>query len=601
MRALQRFRADFVPALATLLVGGLLVAVTRSAWPAEPCGPVQVAAQTSPETGSAAVHVVVLSSSNKSAVLEEMACRFELAAPTLEGRPLDVVIDSEASGAAYQMLGDAPGQIPATAWAPAASSWVSMLSQTHPGWVPPETPPSIAQSPQVIAMPRPIAEALGWPDAPLGWSDIVRFATHPEEWDAVAQPGWGAFKLGKTNPLLSTSGLNATVSTFQVVTGTSNDLTIPQLSDPSVLAFVHAVESSAVHYAPTSVDFLRNLRIQDEQGNGEGYVSAILLEEKSVWDYNHGNPSGDPATLGQEAPPDTPLVAFYPSDGALVADHPYVVLGADWVTMQQRAGAGEFLNFLLAPEQQDRFQALGFRDARGTPGPEISRANGLLPEQPDLTLQPPGGDVLQAIRAAWPRYRKGARLLILMDVSGSMDSLVPGTAHTKLELARTAALAAVRQLGPHDEVGLWVFSPASADGPYVREVPMGSVSTNGPALRQAIQDLSVDPGNRTELYATVEAAVSELRADFDPTKINGIVLLSDGANESSTNNDRSAAIRAVVPPRDDEEVRIFTIAYGNQADTSTLTALATSSLGTAYDAEDPTLIGKVFYQVVANF
>jgi Ca-activated chloride channel family protein len=188
-----------------------------------------------------------------------------------------------------------------------------------------------------------------------------------------------------------------------------------------------------------------------------------------------------------------------------------------------------------------------------------------------------------------------------MDVSGSMDSLVPGTGRTKLELARAAALAAIRQLGPHDDVGLWVFSPASADAPYVEEVPMGPVSTNGPALREAITNLSVETGNRTELYSTVEAAVSELRADFDPTKINGIVLLSDGANESSTNNDRSAAIRAVVPPRDDEEVRIFTIAYGSLADTGTLDALATSSLGTAYDAEDPTLIGKVFYQVVANF
>ena len=93
------------------------------------------------------------------------------------------------------------------------------------------------------------------------------------------------------------------MATFQVATGDSADLTTAQIEDPSVRSFVHDVESAAVHYAPTSVDFLRNLRTQDEQGNGEGYVSAILLEEKSVWDYNHGNPSGDPTTLGEALRP----------------------------------------------------------------------------------------------------------------------------------------------------------------------------------------------------------------------------------------------------------------------------------------------------------
>ena len=596
--AFVRNRSDLVPVLTTLLVGSLLVVAARAAWPADACGPDEVKAQMTPQQGSAAIQLVVLSSSNKSGVMAEMACRFEhSSSATIDGRPIDVVITSEASGSAYQTIGE--NQFP-TVWSPASTSWVSMLRHDHEKWVPGETP-SIAQSPQVIAMPSPIAQALGWPDSPLGWSDIARFATDRGAWDAVSDPSWGAFKLGRTNPRLSTSGLNSTVANFMLATDFTSDLTTQEVEDPAVQARVHGVESATVHYAPTSVDFLRNLRTQDEQGNGEGYVSAIVLEEKSVWDYNHGNPSGDPTTLGDNPAPATPLRAFYPEEGALVADHPYVVLDAPWVDADERVAAGRFKDFLLAPAQQERFQSLGFRDHAGVAGSQISKDNGLLPLQPTSTLPAPDGVVLQAIREAWPSYRKQARMLIVIDVSASMgNAAATGSDVTKLQLAEAAARNAITQLGPHDEVGLWTFSPASGE-PYVENVPIDTVSANRAKMQRAIRGLTADGDNRGELYDTVDAAVASLRAGFDGKKINGMVLLSDGPDEGST-IDRTHILTAVQPPPGtDREVRIFTIAYGDGADTETLAGLANASRGTAYDATNPADVGKVFYEVVANF
>ena len=49
-----------------------------------------------------------------------------------------------------------------------------------------------------------------------------------------------------------------------------------------------------------------DLRRADDAGHGLTYVSAVAIEEKSVWDYNQGNPSGDIDTLGQLPPPSTP-------------------------------------------------------------------------------------------------------------------------------------------------------------------------------------------------------------------------------------------------------------------------------------------------------
>ena len=127
-----------------------------------------------------------------------MACRFEQAGHSLDGKPIDIVITSEASGAAFQNIGD-PDLQP-TVWSPAATSWVNMLRQVHEDWVPlPADISSIAKSPQVIAMPRTIGVNLNWPVGSLGWSDVVNYATVPGAWDAISEPGWGSFNTFRTS------------------------------------------------------------------------------------------------------------------------------------------------------------------------------------------------------------------------------------------------------------------------------------------------------------------------------------------------------------------------------------------------------------------
>src|SRR5205807_911449 len=82
----------------------------------------------------------------------------------------------------------------------------------------------------------------------------------------LGHPEWGAFRLGKTNPNLSTSGLNALVGTYFAATGVTGDLTIARLSDPVVLDFVRGVETSVVHYGDISLTFLQNLQKADDRG-----------------------------------------------------------------------------------------------------------------------------------------------------------------------------------------------------------------------------------------------------------------------------------------------------------------------------------------------
>ena len=170
----------------------------------------------------------------------------------------------------------------------------------HPGG---GTTHSVVSTPIVLAMPEPKARALGWPDTPIGWTYLMALANDPGGWTAKGHPEWGAFKLGKTNPNVSTTGLSATVGEFVAAAGTSSDLTLATLKEPHVRDFVAGVEKLGAHYGDTALTFLANLQRADDAGVALVYVSAVAVEEKSVVDYNNGNPTGELATVGQHAKP----------------------------------------------------------------------------------------------------------------------------------------------------------------------------------------------------------------------------------------------------------------------------------------------------------
>src|SRR5213076_3387608 len=76
---------------------------------------------------------------------------------------------------------------------------------------------------------------------------------------------------------------------------------------------------------------------------------------------------------------------------------------------------------------------------------------GLLPEGPRLVIRPPSPAVLELIQRSWNDVRKRARVLLVLDTSGSMSG-------TKLDLMKRASIDALDQFADDDEVGLWSFS-----------------------------------------------------------------------------------------------------------------------------------------------
>src|SRR3546814_8750519 len=74
-------------------------------------------------------------------------------------------------------------------------------------------------------------------------------------------------------------------------------------------------------------------------------------------------------------------------------------------------------------------------------------------------LDVPAPPVLAQLLDDWEDQRKPARVLLVMDVSGSMGDVAdPATGATKLDLAKSATITALGDFNDDDEVGLWIRS-----------------------------------------------------------------------------------------------------------------------------------------------
>jgi len=64
----------------------------------------------------------------------------------------------------------------------------------------PKQPPSIASSPTVLALRRPLAQALGWPQRTLGWRDLIGAFSDPRVWAKAGHTEWASRRVVITDP-----------------------------------------------------------------------------------------------------------------------------------------------------------------------------------------------------------------------------------------------------------------------------------------------------------------------------------------------------------------------------------------------------------------
>ncbi len=546
--------------------------------------------------GPGCVHVAVAASFEKSDLLGRIATDYNATRPSVDARCVRIDVFRKASGETERALAlgwhESDGPYP-HAWSPAATTWVTLLARQRdeaglPNIVP-AAAPSIALSPLVIAMPEPMAKALGWPAQDVTWAEIFSLAQDPRGWGRYGHSEWGPFRLAKTSPIVSTSGLHALLATYEAAFQASGTR---DLTNERVRASVRGVESSVVHYGDTVSTFLKNLADADDRGDVYSYVSAIAMEEKQIWDYNNGNPEFRLTRTRQL--PIIRLVALYPVEGTYLADHPFVVLNETWVDDRERRAAASFLDHLRSSPVQLRFQQEAFRCYAGEPGPVITGNSEFNANVSTRALSSAVPSALQQIQSSWTDLRKRAQVVMIIDSSSSMGARADGSA-SKLQLAKQAALGALPSFADDDEVALWSFAAAPRE-----LVPLGPFREQQSTIRREIEQLEAQ-GSRKALYTTITKAVERLSKGFDPVRINAVLVLTDGRNDDPENSDLRALLRLLRAQPKSEVVRVFTLGYGSGADLTTLEEIAVASHGGAYEATDPRVIDRVFQLIVSNF
>ena len=464
-------------------------------------------------------------------------------------------------------------------------------------------------TPLVIAMPEKMATALGWPDEALGFADIVDLANDPEGWASMGHPEWGPFRLGKTNPNYSTSGLNFTVAEYYAAVGKSTGLSVEDLERPEAVEFATNVESSVVHYGDITMTFLNNWFATDARGTSLTYASAVAVEEKSVIDYNRGNPDGvlSPARrLGFRARSSSPI---YPEEGTLFSDNPFIILDTEWVDDDEKAAAALFEEYVQTPENQAKVLEFGFR-----------------PNNPDVTLTDPISSRTGSIRPS-PRpsskYRRPT-CWSRSSIPGRSCARKPACCWCSTSRARWATPADGRQHPPRPGQGGGGERAGRVQGcrrggtvgvlhrPRRRrsESPRGGARRpDRPQPRAARRaHRGPDPDQRHPALRRAGKAYETMLDSYDPTKINAVVLLTDGVNDDGNlDDDRQqftdliTQLQAGSEGAQSRPVRMFTISYGGEAAVNQLRSMAQATSAAHYDSSNPATIDKVFAAVISNF
>lgn len=561
--------------------------------------------------------VVVATSSEKVNLMEELGDAFKESAEykgldeCATVRPVNV-----ASGKAAEYLSAstktwALGESSApSVWSPASTMWTDRVASiSGPKVV--AGAESFAKTPIVFAVPQSMATALGYPGKPLGIQQIHDLIANPAGWGAVGKPMWGSFKIAKTNPNSSTTGLSVLVMQAYVASGKKADLTTQDVAASA--EFSRVFESGAIHYGDTTGKVLQNLADKSASGGGSTYVSAVAVEETSLFNYNIGNPDSHTVQPGEKlTPPAEKLVAVYPSEGSIMSDHPAVALDASWVTPEQKAAATAFVAFLHTPAAQQVLPKYGFRPVDdGVDVSEYLNSDvGIDPAQPAAVLPRPSPEVVSASIDQWANIRKPSAILQVIDISGSMDESIGG-GRSRLDGAIEGATTTLDHVRPTDEIGVWAFTTGISSTIDGQQYPhIGVVRSFGPLggdkelLRSNVADLANAQRGGTPLYDSVSEAYDYMKVHAEDGRINAIVVLSDGEDTDSTMRLESLVQKINADQAEggnSKPVRIFAIAYSDNADVDALDRLASASGGQVFDATDPAKIDETFQSVMNNF
>ncbi|MFD7014082.1 substrate-binding domain-containing protein [Streptomyces sp. NPDC059928] len=557
-------------ALATALVlavaGGTAVAVQRGLLSFNRCA-------------ASAVRLNLVASPDVAPAVKAVADRARKEKITSDGSCMDVRVTARASYEVAASFGSR-AKPDFSVWIPDASMWVDRAKDTGESATV-VTAGHVATSPITLATVPAAATSLGWPQKTYSWAELSTAAAARSD----------KMRLGSADPARSSSALLALSCIGKSAASRGADGGTRAAAVAKLLSQRVSASDGQV------VDTLARDNSAAETGDPRRN-QAVVLSEQAAFVYN--------ATRG----PGRRLRLFYPKDGSPQLDYPYTMVREAGMSTDESRAAMRFLTLLGDPESVGVLAAQGFR-APGGPanGQVVSAAGGSAPQPyASSTAEPPTAPELQETLGMWTITVQSARLMTVVDASGSMAALVPGSGgKSRMDVTKSSLLQALSQFTPQDEIGLWDFA-THLDGSrdYRRLVPTARLGdpvaggrTQRDRLTAAFAALQPVRGGATGLFDTTLAAYQEATASYASGKFNAVVLLTDGANEepgSISRADLIARLQKLTDPA--KPVPLIAIAVGPDADQDEVRQIAKATGGAGYQVNDPADIQAVILEAI---
>lgn len=176
--------------------------------------------------------------------------------------------------------------------------------------------------------------------------------------------------------------------------------------------------------------------------------------------------------------------------------------------------------------------------------------------------------------------KKKATIAIVLDKSSSMSI-------EKLETAKISTVDFLKRRAPQDELLAFVFNH------HVTPLAAAGLSADvNEELQLTVQNIFAGAG--TALYDAVCASVKAVAARQEKDvaagerRFYGAVLLADGADSASDPSERGM-FKCLPSGEDVEGIKVFTIAYGADANKDVLTQIANQTNGRAFAGDTKNL------------
>ncbi|MGC9668091.1 substrate-binding and VWA domain-containing protein [Planosporangium sp. 12N6] len=453
-------------------------------------------------------------------------------------------------------------------WIPDSSVWLQRLRASGgQDWVPADAQ-SVGRSPVVLAMPQPLAATLGWPNKKLTWADLLpKLTADAKMRTGIVDPARDA---SGTNGLLALAGAAGSAG------GANGQATT-----------VAALRALATGRSALREDLVAKFPRATDAASLTSSLGAAPLSEQAVINYNSGQPP-------------VPLAALYIEPAPMPMDYPFAVMPG--VSPGQSEAARALLVTLAGDAYRDRLAQAGLRAADGSAGNGFAATKG-APLTPSPAPELPDPQSVDKVLSTWSAVTLPGRMLAVIDVSGSMAEPVPTAGNaTREQVTVESAKRGVALFDDSWALGIWTFSTLM-DGPndYKELVPIGLLANQRQQTLAALSGIQPNKNGSTGLYDTVLAGYKAVQTNWDPSRVNSLLIMTDGENDDPAgglNLDQLIdELKKTMDPN--RPIQVIMMGIGTSVGEPALKRITDTTGGGTFLVPDPSKIGDTFLKGIA--